>query len=420
MKKIATALCTMTLLMSFSACGVEKPDLGSVTEKVKSSEGSSAREKETEKKTLSRKDSHLKGDFAKRFHVDADIEGEKANLPTYYLSKINLSEDQLAEKLMSSPEYNRSESEKGIVFFSNEKETLAIDMNGLYSNPVAPSPSLTYALDKGKEYEEVIKGNAPYESLDSEASKKAVAQVTEILDKLPIQYHEHFDVEKVNYDFLNEMYSFHVDPANQPEIPDEVIEQLDLPEDGSTIISNGILKLAEGKDAKLDKDFKFSKDDSCFVVAGNMKVNDMQISGAGFNPYSITAAVSSRGVEYLYIEDLYIPDNGSSDSSTVTAEQAAEAVYKDWDSVPEKENYEVYINKMSLKYTKEIPSSDKEKADTSKAKLRPVWDCELHINSIDHGYATVSNCEVYADTGEMTSPFFEEFISYESPLPSES
>ena len=405
MKKIAAALCTLTLLVSFSACGVEKPDLESVSEKAKSTEGSSA--KETEKKALTRKDSHIKGDLAKNFHVDVDIQGEKTSLPTYYLSRINLTEEQLAEKLMSSSDRSRNDKEDGVVVFTGDKEKLVIDLDGKGSNPDFPSPNLTYGLDKGKEYEAVVKGHVPYESLDTDASKQAVAKVREILDKLPIEYSDDFKVEKMNYDFLNDYYSMMVDPKGQSELPDEIKEQFD---EAADMRSDNMLLLSEGKDAKLDKDFKFGKDDGCFIVTGNMKVNDMVISGMDFRPYSITAAVSSRGVEFLFIEDLYIPDNGSTASPIVTPEQAAEAVYKDFESSTNKDKYEAYINGMSLTYTKELSTSD-----TSKTKLRPVWKCTMSITNIDHGYATTSTCEVYADTGEMVSPYFQEYSNWDYP-----
>jgi hypothetical protein len=396
MKKYAALICTLALLTSLSACGVEKPDLEAIQTSAKSSEGSgsaSAKEKETEKKKITRKDSHIKGDLAKNFHVDADITGEKTSLPTYYLNKINLTEDQIAEKLMSTSEYIRNDTEDGLVSYVNSKtnERLAIDLNGKFSSPDSPTPNLTYGGDKGKEYEAAVKFYSPYESLESEAANNAAAQVKAMLDKLSIQYHDFFHVEKMNYDFMNEIYAEHADPIAQPDIPAELQEKYD-----EMASAMEILTLAEGKDAKLDKNFKFKQDDSCFVVMGNLKVNDLEIKNTGFKPYCITAAVSSRGVEYLYIEDLYIPDNGSSESPIITPEQAIEAVYKDYAASPNKDKYEMYINNMSLGYTNEPASSD-----ISKVKLRPVWHCDLNITNLEHGYAFVTNCDVYADTGEM-------------------
>ena len=404
-KRIIALLLTVSALASLCACGVEKPDLESVPEKAKSTEGSSA--KETEKKKITRKDSHIKGDLAKNFHVDADIQGEKTSLPTYYLSRINLTEDQIAEKLMSTSEYIRNDTEDGLVSYVNSEtnEKLAIDLNGKFSSPDSPTPNLTYGGDKGKEYEAAVKFYSPYESLESEAANNAVAQVKAMLDKLSIQYHDFFHVEKMNYDFMNEIYAGHADPIAQPDIPAELQEKYD-----EMARSMEILTLTEGKDAKLDKAFKFKQDDSCFVVMGNLKVNGLEIKNTGFKPYCITAAVSPRGVEYLYIEDLYIPDNGSSESPIITPEQAAEVLLKDFEASPHKDKYEMYINNMSLGYTSE-PSTN----DISKVKLRPVWHCDLNITNLEHGYASVTNCDVYADTGEMPYEFFPEYSNYDYP-----
>lgn len=403
MKKFATALCTLTLLVSFSACGVEKPDIDSVTEKAKSTDGSSATE--SKKVTLSRKDSHIKGDLGKRFHVDAEILNEKKSLPTYYLSKINLTEDQLAETLMTNAEFTRSDSDEGLITYSNDKERLVLDLNGKYSD--SSSPNLTYALDKGKEYESVIRPYMPYESIDTEASRLAVGKVTEILDKLPVKYDSYFQVEKASYEFLNASYPSGSESDKHDEIPEEFIELYGLPEE---IYTQNLMLLSEGKDAKLDKDFKFSKNDGVFVVAGNMMVGDMVIAGSGYKPYSIIAAVSSRGVEYLYVEDLYISDNGSSDSPLITPEQGSEAIHKDYESAPNNDKYEVYIDKAILKYVKDTGSSDKEKI-----KLRPVWRFDMSLTMLEQGYATTGNCEVYADTGELVNSFFPDFISYDYP-----
>ena len=397
---------TAAVLFGLCSCTVEKPDLEAVTEQVKSSEGTSS--KESGKKKLTVKDSKIKGDLDKKFHVSGDIiDGGKTNMPTYILSKINLSADQFAEKLMSEKGYNRNDIDGHTVAFESGKEKLVVDLEGKHTNPLNPSPNITYSLDKGKEFESAIKNHRPDSDLDSAAAKSAVAQVTAMLDKLPIEYDDDFLVGMVDYTTLNTYYQFDL-PGSNPDLPDDIREQIDVEAQTAMILQDHILLYIEGKDSNLDPDFKFTKDDNIFLVKGKMKINDMPVSGSFIEPYCITAAVSSRGVEYLYIENLYIADNGSSDSSIITAEQAVEAAFKDYEALPNKEDYEVYINDITLNYMRDNKNAANGLPDASKASLRPVWVLGMDITNHKDGYGTVSDAKVYADSGELMDSYFHD------------
>ena len=418
-KQIAALSLSLALLAGLCSCTVEKPGLESVSEQTKSSGGTPV--KESEKKKLTVSDSKIKGDLAERFHVNADvIDGGKTNLPTYYLSKINLSEDQFAEKLMSEPGYSRDDIDGQTVAFENGKEKLVVDLEGKHANPDSPSPNITYSLDKGKEYEAAVKNHSPGDKLDSAAAKTAVAAVKAMLDKLPIEYDDDLIAGKVSYTDLNFFYSSVIEYQNRDSLdnvedPIYTDSSASLPTDRiflyriddearkAALMQEQILLYSEGKDAKLDPDFKFTKDDDCFLIKGKMKINDIPVSGTFFDPYSITAAVSSRGVEYLYIENLFISDNNSSDSPVITAGQAVDAVFKLYEVLPDKENYDIYINDISLTYTRE-----NKRSDVSKASLRPVWIVGMDISEYREGYITVSEAQVYADSGEIMESFFRE------------
>lgn len=387
-KRLIAMTLTAAALASLCACGVDKPDLNAVSEQPKSSEGSSA--KETGIQTITRNGSHIKGNPADLFNVDAEIENEKTSMPTYYLNRINLTEDQIAGILMSIPDYKREDKEDGVVAYVNDNEKLVIDLGGKLSDGLRPSPNLTYGLDKGKEYESVVKDCIANDDPEDEESSTAVGLVKAKLDKLSIEYCDAFKVKKHTLDDLNGLYSDYFRSFDQPDL------------------SYKILLNIEGNDAKYDKDFKFTKDDNCVVVTGNLKLNDMEISGIRSNCSSITAAVSSRGIEYLYIEDLYTPDSGSSDSKILTSEQAVKAVYKNYDTSPVKDKYKVKINEIILDYRREDESS--------KVVLRPVWIVYMDISYLgEDDKPVIGSGEIYADTGEPVEPFswdenFEDYI----------
>ena len=404
-KRIIAMTLTAAGLASLCACGVDKPDLKSVSDQTNSTEVTSAAT--TEKKKLTRQDSYILGEMADKFQVEAEIINEKTSLPScYYLSRINMTADQIAERLLSDTGYSRDDIGHGIVAFSNGNEKLVLDPDGRSTGPFFPSPNLTYALDKGKEYEAVVKGLNINESSDSDEAKKAVNRVKEMLSKLPVEYDDNFEVEEYTHEALNEYYSmFNFSPEEPLDIPDEIQDQSNRSED--KMISGNILLYSEGKDAKLDKDFKFSEDDSCYIVTGNMKVSDLQITDMFFNTNSISAAVSSRGIEYLYVENLYIPDNGSSETPIISPEQAIESLYNDYAASPNKDNFKVEINKISLNYMKENESSDTGKTGTSTVKLRPVWALSLYIHDIEKGEEMPQEAYIYADNGKLITLLFE-------------
>ena len=400
---------TAAALASLCACGVDKPDLESVSDQTNSTEASSAAT--TEKKKLTRQDSYILGEMADKFQVEAEILNEKTSLPScYYLSRINMSADQIAERLLSDTGYSRDDIGHGIVAFSNGNEKLVLDPDGRSTGPFFPSPNLTYALDKGKEYEAVVKYANINEISESPEAKKAVALVKEKLNKLPVEYDNDLKVEEFTPDDLNTYYSWHLDIDSREDIPDSN----DISEE--EMVPHYILLYCDSKDLKFDKDFKFSEDDSCFLVKGNMKVNDVQISTLDFlsSSYSITAAVSSRGIEYLYVEDLYIPDNGSSESPMISPEQAIEAFYTGYADSQYKDNYEVKIDKICLNYIKE-DTSDGQKIDASNVKLRPAWTLSMNLINREMGDGQPCEASVYADNAEVITPFSEiesAFYSY--------
>lgn len=417
-KQITAVLITVSTLACLCACGREKPELEPVSVQTESSEGSSVRE--TEKARLTRSDSRIMGKLDDKFDVDAYVLNEKKELPAYYiLNRINLTEDQLAEKLMSKSGYVREDKDLGIVTFANDDERLVIDLAGK-TNPMYLSPNLTYAsADMGKYYEFVFRGSVANtnEGADSAEAAKAVSLVKEMLNKLPVQYHDDFEVEKIDSYDLNSRYSVfkRFREQNDIDIPDEnkdKIAKLDR-----SILYGNLLLLTEGKNAELDKDFIFSEDNSCFLVCGFMKADDLQINTPGTYPDpSIKAVVSSRGIEYLYIEDLYIPDNGSlEEAPLISPEQAIEAVYKDYAASPNKDNFRVKIEQISLNYLKEEKQTgtdymfDDKATAPSSVKLRPAWTVKMAISNLErqdgiNGQET----KVYADNGKVVISYFEE------------
>lgn len=392
---------TAAALFSLCACGVEKPVLESVSGQQKSSEGSAAAE--TEKKKLTVNDSKIKGDLSKKFHVNANLDdGGKTELPTYNLTSINMTEDRFVKQIMS--DYVREDIDSHVTAFINDTEKLVVDPEGLHTNSDSPSPNISYSLDKGKEYEAAIKHFSPYNTLDSDAAKTAVADVKAMLDKLRVKYDDDFLAAKVSYTDLNNFYTSSIELQN-PDLPDDVKDQVDTDAPAS-LLTDQILLYSEGKDARLDKDFKFTKDDSCFVVKGNMCINDVNISSSTYEPYGITAAVSSRGIEYLYADNMYVSDNGSTDSSIITPEQAVEIVYKEYEKSPEKDKYEVYINDIRLTYRKVNETTGNGKADASKATIGPVWSISMDVNNREEGFLTGTEAEVAAGSGELIASFF--------------
>lgn len=387
---------TLAISAGLCSCTVEKPNLEETDGQTVSSEGTSANE--SGKKKLTVRGTKLTGKFSDRFKVEAEISGnDRTSAPTYTLRKINLTEDQIAEKLMSGIEYNRKDCDHGVVVYSNDNEKLAIDFNGVYSNSFSPSPGLTYALDKGKEYESVIKGQIAYDD-NTDETKDAVSKVTDILDKLPIKYHDVFTVEKLNCDELNTSYSCNFSGDDQLGIPNGDLAEYVISDELS---SDRILLDTEGKKAELDKDFRFKEDDECFLVSGYMKVSDIPLNDMCYEHKSIVAAVSSRGVEYLFIENLYIPDNGSSDSPIITPEQAVEIIYKDFYEVsPDKNNYKVEISSINLSFYRDNERSDDWKPDATKATIRPVWRIIVDVNKYESDYSE-HEFIIYADNGDV-------------------
>ena len=80
-----------------------------------------------------------------------------------------------------------------------------------------------------------------------------------------------------------------------------------------------------------------------------------------------------------------------------------DAVFRLYEVLPDKENYDIYINDISLTYTRE-----NKRSDVSKASLRPVWIVGMDISEHREGYITVSEAQVYADSGEIMESFFRE------------
>ena len=406
-KRITAVLLTVSTLACLCACGVEKPELEPVSVQTNSTEVTSAATTEKKKSTV--RNSHIKHDFSKSFHVDADVKDcNKTSLPVYDLKRIDLTEDQFAKSLMSGSGYSRKKTTEGVTVYIGSNEKLVVDLDGRYSNPVLPSPNLTYALDKGKEYETAVKDIKPGKPLDNEDAVNAAAQVKEILDKLPVKYDDDLLVGKIEYDELNENYSSCLG-NDDPDSSDEDNDQSNLVDPDLSLIDNVLLS-CEGQNAQLDKDFRFTPNDGCFVVKGKLKIDNRQISGSLFDPYSITAAVSSRGIEYMHIDNLYSTDNGSSDSPVIPAEQAVEAVYNEYVDSMNGDIFEVYINKIDLNYLKDFEASENLESEVYKASLRPVWRVSMEITNDKNGYRDVREAEVYADSGELVTEC--DLISY--------
>lgn len=377
MKKIITLVCTLALMLSFSGCGIERPDLDIKAQE--QSEGSDL-------KRFDIKDSRIRTDLSDRFHIDADISGHDADsLPSYELKKLILSEDQIAEMFMSGPGFKRENKNEGVVGYSKDKEKLDVYVADRNTMGYLSTPAISYALDKGKEYQAVLQVLLTDKKASDEAGKKAEELVKEKLGKLPVEYCD-FTVSPIDHDALNRTYAALV--AGQTG---------ELPEDGTV---NEIIYTTDGPD-DLDKNFRFTEEDDCYFVRGVQKIKDFPLTSEHYG-YNVSAVVSSRGIEYLQIDNLYTAENPYMDSPVIPVEQAADVFYKAYGSSTAKDQIEITVDRISLSYM--MQESYDEGARESKTFLLPVWSFHYVAKNSEETEIGSMYCKVSASDGKLLTP----------------
>ena len=407
MKKLITLICTFTLLLSFSGCGIEKPDLEQrSTEKQETSASGS------DIKPFKIEDSFAVADLSDSFHVDAEISGyDVKKLSNYQLAKTNLTEDSIAEKIMPAGGYKREEKNTGAIEFSSEKEKLSVQLVDMTSMRLMSTPNLTYSLDKGKEYESVLAYINPGTIASDEDEEKAAYLVRDKLDKLGLDYDDLY-VQKADYEDLNNIYSQNLEEEkgwkDQPAGTDD-----ENSDDGEYLSENAFL-YSQGLYEPLDENFKFTPEDDVYVLKGRLLLGGLHFMSYQFFSYDISAAVSSRGIEYLKVENLYSTGNPYGEAETVSAEQAVDALFKAYEQSPAKDNVEVTVDHIELTFLKQTSFDN----FSSEALLTPSWWISYTLKYKDSGEALPRYCHVSAADGKIMTNFSDslfERASYEIP-----
>ena len=389
MKKSAALLCSFAMLFSFTSCGIEKPD-------------PELRSSGNDLKTFNIKDSRIKTDLSDRFRINASISGDDgSNLSSYELRKISLTEDQIAETIMSETGFIRDDKEDGVVEYRNDMEKLDVQLTDQLSMNSIKSPSITYSLDKGKEYKAVVENNIDEETPYDEEAKKAEELVKEILDKLHIEYGE-FSVVKTDYYRMNDFY------RQQIQDQKEMLEAAGSG-DAEEYLTDDLELYKAGKYELLDKTFKFTEGDDCYCFYATRFFNGLPLT-SGEENHKIFAAVSSRGVEYLYADNIYSSDSPFQESPVIPVEQAVNTLYNEFEEFKAKDEIKVNVDKICLSYLK--TDASKEGSGGSQKLIVPVWSIHCYQTDPSGGNAFTIDYHVSALDGKKLYPEYDTFFSY--------
>lgn len=405
MKKLTSLFCASALLLSFSSCGVEKPDIETTTaktsEETSSSSSTSASEEDVNKFKI--EDSHITTDLNERFHIDADISGYDISKVTGYgLKTPDMNEDQVANILMSDRNCEYKEMENGEKVFSNDKEILSVRY--VDKTPAArySSPALIYSLDKGKEYHSIV-WSLSYGNLEKdEDMEKAEALVKDKLDKLHIEYGD-FYVSRIDNDDLNDYYGISVKEQAGSEV-----NIIDYDANPNRAYASSFTRY-DMKDP-LDENFQFNTEDDCYIITGSIMYKGLSLKPSVYNNYpTIRAAVSSRGIEYLYLDQLYSTETSYGESAVIPLEQAVDSVYKAFTEKSDGDKLEVTIYSIELSYLKEY---SEDSSSSTKYDLVPVWTFEYEGQYGDK-HLTSYSCQVSASDGHILTDDDQLFIIQE-------
>lgn len=385
MKKITAVLCTFALLFSLSACSVGRPDL-----EIESKEQSADAGKDIKKFEI--KDNRVRMDLSDKFRIDASITtGDGSSLSCYEQKTINLTEDQIADMILGSGA-KREDKADGVVGYTKDRENLDVQLVDTSAMALMNSPSLFYSLDKGKEYKAVSNYIFGDGSSEDEGAKNAAELVEGKLDKLPIEYSE-LQVYKAGHEQLNSIY------ANELEMQKEVVKEAES-DSGENSYDSMLYNM--GKYELLDENFEFTAEDDCYIVRGSLMIKGLPLMISEFYNYDITAAVSSRGIEYLNLTDLYSAENPYSDASVISPEEAVNTFYKAYEASTVKDRYEVIVTDICLSYLKQ--GSFDESTRASKDFFVPVWSIQYKMKDADGNELGSAYCHVSAADGTLQTP----------------
>lgn len=395
-KKTISVICTLAMLTGLTACGIEKPDLETKAQ-IESSGSSSA--SEDKKKIFEIKDSHLTLDLNERLHVDALVSGNSINnVSSYGLKTPDLTEDQIADILMSNCRSEYKETDSGEKIYSNDKENLSIRFVDKTPEARSSSPALIYSLDKGKEYYYVV-SNIMFGDPDIDAdAEKAVALVKDKLDKLHVEYGA-LAVSHTDHDQLNSLYGSFIKDQKEQKEHDQAVS------DGSMIIdySPYISSLLYGP---LDENFQFTADDDVYIISGNIMFKELPVKTNDVYEFpSIKAAVSSRGIEYLYLDNLYSPEKSFGGSPVIPVEDAVDSFRKAFEAASDK--LDITIDSIFLAYLKDY---SEDASSSTKYSYVPVWTIGYSGTDGDKA-VTYSYCHISASDGQILTAAEKLFVT---------
>lgn len=366
MKRLSAAICLIVML-SFSACdkrinGLQPAGAGGEIEK------------------FNIKDSHVKLDLSDSFRIDADINGYDINkISAYKLYYPDVSEDKIAEIFMPEGGYKCEDLDDGSVRYTKDKESLEVHIKDKGSDNCS---YIEYIGDTEKEYGYIIDTTAkdlPTVVTDGEAYDL----VKEKLDKLPIDYDDLY-IRRLNYNDMNESYA-------------EIVRSENDTSGEESSASN---------EEKLDENFRFNAGDDCYVITGRTKMKGLSFfsyidllfsyfdTGYG-KSHNICAAVSSRGIEYIVIRDMYSAKDPYDETPVISPEKAVEALYLAYDSSVDKDKIAISIDKIDLIYEIDTYVKDPE----IKGNMTPFWAIRYLIEGHDGGEPEKRICTVSVSDG---------------------
>lgn len=347
---------------------------------------------EIELKSFDIKDSHVRLDLSDSFRIDADISGNDiSKMSCYKLNSPRMSEEKITGLFFPGGGYKREDKENESAVFTKDNEKLTVWFKDKDNKDQFECEAVEFALDKGKEYSAVL---AQQSHLDyaSEAGGEAVELVKAQLDKLPVEYCD-FHILKLNSTDMNNSYNAAVKEQQIIKTNNEAYEF--------------------SEDEYLDEDFKFNAGDDCYLIAGRTLLKGLPVNEGWYssyrNSYNIKAAVSSRGIEFLEIINMYSAEEAYNENPVVSAEKAVGSLYKAFDASALEDKVNVSINEISLIYCTDMDRND----PTTKGDIVPVWFINYLVDGADGGEPQEKFCAVYASDGKIMNP--EEYLFAYSP-----
>ena len=275
--------------------------------------------------------------------------------------------------------YKCEDLDDGSVRYTKDKESLVVHIKDKGSDNCS---YIEYIGDTEKEYGYIIDTTAkdlPTVVTDGEAYDL----VKEKLDKLPIDYDDLY-IRRLNYNDMNENYA-------------EIVRSENDTSGEESSASN---------EEKPDENFRFNAGDDCYVITGRTKMKGLSFFSyidllfsyfdTGYrNSHNICAAVSSRGIEYLVVKDMYSAKDPYDETPVISPEKAVEALYLAYDSSVDKDKIAINIDKIDLIYEIDTYVKDPE----IKGNMTPFWAIRYLIEGNDGGEPEKRICTVSVSDG---------------------